>query len=108
MGLGDHELVQGCFKGLTTLLHYEPPNAPKDDLDKQISASTDDVSESVGVGDLENRTVKVNGPMMVLNTRQMKALVLILHSAVLDATHQTSSFNLVKALVHQKVIVSEM
>ena len=46
--------------------------------------------------------------MVALSLPQMKALVRVLHEAVLDANHQTASFLLVRALVHQRVIVSEM
>ena len=48
------------------------------------------------------------GPMVALSLPQMKALVRVLYEAVLDANHQTASFLLVRALVHQRVIVSEM
>lgn len=110
MGLGDHELVQGCFKGLTTLLHYEPSDGKKDVIENkeetplQLTNDQDEESKEDGIVEMNSK----KGPMMVLNMRQMKALVLILHSAVLDSSHQTASFNLVKALVHQKVVVSEM
>ena len=133
LGLGTHELVQGCFRSLTTLLHYEPKDNNDDDgngkgneqdaSNNGFAVSTDLVPAALGEGDLDSSSSKKllkklkkkkksggggGGPMMALNGRQMKALCSVLHAAVLDATHQSASFALVKVLVHQRVVVSEM
>ena len=46
--------------------------------------------------------------MVALRAPQLKALVAVLHEAVLDTSHQTAAFGLLKCLVHQKVVVSEV
>jgi len=152
---GGSELVQGCFKGLTTLLSFEPSDADAklaggrmllrgdtpDDVrafgtaGAAAAAAAAAAGGGVGVGGggvsvsgagafavsaehaakyaadadaAASADTTSRGPMVALNPRQMKALVRVLHGAVLDATHQTSSFHLVRVLVHQRVIVTEM
>jgi hypothetical protein len=133
------ELVQGCFKGLTTLLYFDPTEAyaaggsalgltkseggdssanfaVTADLaaaaaaclqqQQQQLALTDGSSDGTAARAKSQQQHK--GPKVALSAAQMKALVRVLHHSLLDASHQSSSFQLVRALVHQRVVVSEM
>jgi hypothetical protein len=134
------ELVQGCLKGLATLLYFDPSEALAagggalglrldDDggggnfaVTAELAAAAtaqhcSEVALKDGDGAAGAAAVTVaaptvgaarRGPLVALSAVQMKALVRVLHGCVLDASHQTSSFLLVRALVHQRVVVSEM
>jgi hypothetical protein len=134
------ELVQGCLKGLATLLYFDPSEALAagggalglrlgDDggggnfaVTAALAAAAaaqhrSEVALNDGDGAAGAAAVAVaaprvgaarRGPLVALSAVQMKALVRVLHGCVLDASHQTSSFLLVRALVHQRVVVSEM
>ena len=132
------ELVQGCFKGLTTLLYFDPTEAyaagggalgmTKGEGDssanfavtadlaaaaaashhqQQQLALTDGSNDSTAAVQSQEQQ-QYRGPKVALSAAEMKALVRVLHHSLLDASHQTSSFQLVRALVHQRVVVSEM